>query len=681
MLMNADKASRFRPDIEGLRGIAVLMVVAFHCGVPYTSGGFVGVDVFFVLSGYLITGILVAEIRKTGKLNLFDFYARRARRLLPASALTLAITLLIGAWILSPPELSFAGRAGRAAALYASNMFFATNAADYFAPNVKSNPLLHTWSLAVEEQFYLFWPLLILLGLRVWRSAKALLTVEAAVTVLSLGACLWWTARGGPFAFYQLPARAWEFGIGGIAVLIPRGALLGPCGARKFPSGCWAVLGRLGILAILASGSVITGEANFPGWIALIPVLGTAVALVASAECPDRGARPMLSGAPLQRLGKLSYSWYLWHWPLLVFATALFPQIPLAGKISVAAASLGVAAATHHLFENPIRFHPYLVRHPAFCIGLAAMVTVISLSVAAVSLRLAGRLASAPGMKAIAAAADDIAAMPRQQCVALGESAAVKTCVFGEPISETNIVLFGDSHAIQWFNPLRQMAASHGWKLTTMVKSGCPAADIVPPNASRKFAATCADWRAAAIRSIVALNPTVVFVGNASIYLERSLVKPAVPIEDWRRGTRHTLEALSRAGLAVAVMRDNPIPAFDIPACLARSMRHSATAGACAMHRSAVLNPAIFEAEQAGARDLPHVHFIDLTDQFCSSEVCWAMREGEVLYRDDNHLTGRAAARLEPVIEARLIPIVNGALGNTASRNKPWAYAKSSFSR
>ncbi len=670
MLMSAYKTSTFRPDIEGLRAIAVLLVVAFHCGVPYISGGFVGVDVFFVLSGYLITGILAAEIRKTGKLNLLDFYARRVRRLLPASALTLAVTLLFGAWILSPGEISFAGRAGRAAALYMSNIFFSTNAADYFAQNVKSNPLLHTWSLAVEEQFYLFWPLLILLGLRVLRSARALLAVESAVTVLSLGACLWWTAHGGPFAFYQLPARAWEFGIGGIAVHIPRGSF-------KLPSGCWAVLGCLGTLAIVASAALIADETNFPGWIALIPVLGTAVALVASAECPTEGAGRVLALAPLQRLGQLSYSWYLWHWPFLFYAIALLPRISLAGKISVALASLGVAAVVHHLFENPIRFHPYLIRRPALCVGLASVVTVISLIVATASLRFAGRLANAPVMKTIAAAAaNDIAAISRKQCVASAESAAVKTCVFGVPSSPTNIVLFGDSHALQWFNPLRQMAVSHGWKLTTVVKSSCPAIDIAPPNLDRNFAAACVEWRAAAVREIVALDPLVVFIGNATTYLERGFAHKVVSVEAWQRGTRHTLEALSRAGLEVAVMRDNPIPAFDIPACLARSMRHAAIAGACTMNRPAVLNPAIFEAEQAGARDLPRVHLIDLTDQFCSNEVCWAMRDGEVLYRDDNHLTGRAAARLEPVIEARLLPIVNA-----ASRNRPWAYAKSSFSR
>src|SRR5579864_1226974 len=246
------RSSTFRTDIEGLRGIAVLIVVAFHCRIPGFSGGFVGVDVFFVLSGYLITGLLVDEIQKASRLSLLGFYARRARRLLPASTLVLLATLLVGAFILAPQELTFASRAAKAAALYMSNIFFARNAADYFAPDVETNPVLHTWSLAVEEQFYLFWPLLIMLGLQFWRSIKALLVVLSGLTVLSLAACVWFTANGGTFAFYGLPARAWEFGIGGLAVLMPSGTL-------KLRAGGWLAVGWLGVLAILASEYFISG--------------------------------------------------------------------------------------------------------------------------------------------------------------------------------------------------------------------------------------------------------------------------------------------------------------------------------------------------------------------------------------------------------------------------------------
>ena len=264
-----------------------------------SGGGFVGVDVFFVLSGYLITGLLVAEVERTSRLNLLQFYARRARRLLPAAALALIVTLLLGAVILAPNEIVNAGRAARATALYLSNMFFARNAADYFAADVSTNPMLHTWSLGVEEQFYLFWPLLIVVGLRFLRSKRSLLALMALLTVASLAACLWLTANRGALAFYALPARAWEFGLGGLAILLPLDKL-------RVPAIAWVALGWLGVIGILASAYLISGATPFPGWTAAAPVLATVAALIGCAHQPTRGANLLLGSPPLQTLGTLS---------------------------------------------------------------------------------------------------------------------------------------------------------------------------------------------------------------------------------------------------------------------------------------------------------------------------------------------------------------------------------------
>jgi peptidoglycan/LPS O-acetylase OafA/YrhL len=650
--MGQCRTTAFRPDIEGLRGIAVLIVVAFHCGIPGFSGGFVGVDVFFVLSGYLITGLLITEIQKSSQLSLLHFYARRIRRLLPASALTLVLTLGIGSVVLAPTELVFAGRAGRATALYVSNVFFARNAADYFAPNVESNPMLHTWSLAVEEQFYLCWPLLIILGLQLMRSRLALVIILSGLTVVSLALCVWFTARGGTFAFYQLPARAWEFGIGGLAVLPTSGKLRVP------PLG-WVALGWVGVLTIIGSAFTISSGAGFPGLIALAPVLGTMIALVAGVELPGRGVGILLNSAPLQFLGKLSYSWYLWHWPFLVLSKALLPNISMVVKAGVAVVSLLVAAITHHFVENPIRFHPYLIARPSRAIYLAISITVFSLAAATLCMEYAGHLANTSEMKRITAAVDDIAAMPRQECVTLGESPEVKTCEFGVAAGATSVVLFGDSHAIQWFNPLRGIAEAKGWKLTTVVKSGCPATDTKPPGSTAGFRANCDKWRADAIRKIVSLRPTAVLIGNASEYLDRQ-DKPGISIEEWRAATARTLHALVAGGTRVALLRDTPRPWFDIPTCLARSLRHSwYPGGSCAMEESTVVDPAIFDAEKAAARDLQNVYFIDMTDQLCYNEVCSAVQNGEIIYRDESHLTGSFADRLRPVLEQRLLTILN----------------------
>ncbi|MBV9344794.1 MAG: acyltransferase [Gammaproteobacteria bacterium] len=187
----------FRPDIQGLRALAVTLVVAFHCGIPLLAGGFVGVDVFFVLSGYLITELLVTELRRTGSINLASFYARRVRRLLPASVLMLLVTLGASAVLFAPQELDFAARAGRASALYLANLFFALDAKDYFAPDVRSNPMLHMWSLAVEEQFYVFWPVILLTTFRCARCRAASASGELQVLVPAAAEGLDEAHRGG----------------------------------------------------------------------------------------------------------------------------------------------------------------------------------------------------------------------------------------------------------------------------------------------------------------------------------------------------------------------------------------------------------------------------------------------------------------------------------------------------
>ena len=396
--------------------------------------------------------------------------------------------------------------------------------------------MLHTWSLALEEQFYLLWPLLIIFNLLLLRSWIGLLITFCALTLASLAASVYFTAHAGTFAFYQLPARAWEFAVGGLAVLLPWRAL-------KIPSACWLALGWIGTLAIFGSAHSIVGEKDFPGWVALVPVIGTAATLIAGKAEPNRGVGIMLNSMPGQVIGRLSYSWYLWHWPALVLSAALFPNISAFGKIIAAAAALVIASVTHRFFENPIRFHPYLTKRPKLSIGLAVGLTLCSLSAAALSMRFADLLADAPEMKAITAAIGDIGSLPRQQCVSSGET-RVKSCSFGDKSSGTRIVLFGDSHALQWFNPLSRIAQSHGWELITVLKSGCPAADIgLPGNAG--FTTACDNWRAEAIQRIVSLRPYIVFVGNASAYVERKTaqgVQAGVSLDDWQNGTRRTIE-------------------------------------------------------------------------------------------------------------------------------------------
>src|ERR1700682_4610059 len=492
--MRGRDSDTFRPDIEGLRGLAVAVVVASHCGISILPGGFVGVDVFFVLSGYLITGLLGTEVRNTGTIDLARFYARRVRRLLPAMAVMVMATLLVGAIILAPQELALAARAARATAVYLANVFFGLNAADYFAGEVRTNPMLHMWSLAVEEQFYLVWPFLLLSLWRFRSSRGALAALLLAASAVSLAGCIYLTAHGSLLAFYGLHTRAWEFGLGGLVGLIPRGAL-------ALPRGAWLAIGWGGLLLIVGSVFLVTHEVGFPGWVALVPVIGTCAALVAGNELPRRGVGVLLGSRPFQLLGGLSYSWYLWHWPFLVLGMVLLPDLQVPGKILLALGALLAAALPHRFLENPIRFHPYLVPRPIATLCLGAALSGLCLVAAFGCLRLANALASTPQMGQISAAAHDISDMSYDRCISWSEQ--VETCEFGVRAAPTRVVLFGDSDAIQWFNAVERIAAARAWQLTTVVKFGCPAADVRPRGG---FAARdgCAEWRAAALQRIKA---------------------------------------------------------------------------------------------------------------------------------------------------------------------------------
>ena len=644
------RSSGFRTDIEGLRGVAVLLVVFYHCGVRALGGGFIGVDVFFVLSGYLITGLLVTEIQKNSRLRLADFYARRVRRLLPASAAVLLVTLLLAGILMAPSEIQFAGRAARATALYLSNMFFALNAADYFAPSAATNPMLHTWSLAVEEQFYIFWPFLIILGLQVCRSQRVLIGLLTGLTLVSFTVGVWLTACSGTFAFYGLPARAWEFGSGGLAALVPRAAL-------RLSSSVWRLIGWVGLLLVLSAAVFISSNAGFPGWVALGPCVGTAATLLACVAAPQSGVAVPLGSGPLQFLGKLSYSWYLWHWPVLVLAAAIFPNVNWLGKCASALAALAMAVAMHRVIENPIRFHPYLVRRPMLTLSVGAALMLICFTAASVSIRFAARLSKAPVMQNITASAGDVADMPRDQCVTLGDSPTVKTCNFGSWSSYRQMVLFGDSHAIQWFDAFQRVAQEGDWKLTTVLKSGCPAADVTPPEMDVKSGANCLAWRKQALRTIISMHPALVIVGSSNTYLNdiRNPRARRVGIDEWRYGTRRMLETLTGAGLRVVVMRDVPRPPFDIPTCLARSARHRwYPGGGCEFEESTALNPLVFAAEEQASAGLANVKFMDMTDQLCRNGWCASTQDGIIAYRDDNHLTGAFARHLAPAVQGRL---------------------------
>ncbi len=368
-----NRTQNYRPDIEGLRGLAVAAVVAFHASPRRISGGFIGVDVFFVISGYLITGILLREIEQTGSLSFANFYARRARRLLPSSALVFLVTLLACSLFFSPLQQFRLGDSATWVALYACNFWFLHQATDYFAPAIATNPFLHTWSLAVEEQFYLVWPAIVLVGMRLLRTRKGLLALMIVITAASLAASVWYSTRLAPFAFFSPFTRAWEFAIGGISLL------LAPM-ERRVGTTLRTAASWLGLAAIIGSAAVLHDRVGWRGWHALLPVLGTSALL--HGRTPQFSAARFLELPFMQWTGRVSYVWYLWHWPVFAVVAAAsgggnFTQRAQSILLCVLG-SLALAAITHKLVEDPIRFSRYLAQRRSLSLVGVALITLVT---------------------------------------------------------------------------------------------------------------------------------------------------------------------------------------------------------------------------------------------------------------------------------------------------------------
>ncbi|MGB0064206.1 MAG: acyltransferase family protein, partial [Terracidiphilus sp.] len=538
----------FRPDIEGLRALAILLVIFSHAGLPVFPSGFIGVDVFFVLSGYLITRLLLEEIRTTGRIRFSRFYARRARRLLPAALLLVVAVCLVEAVVINPLEQYRVLKAAFATLLYSSNIYFAHVSESYFNLLSAANPLLHTWSLAVEEQFYLVWPILLLLLTRGRRSARALLSALVALAALSFAFCIWCTSHNLMSAFFNSPARAWEFCLGALLALVPDAYL-----HRNQQSYSW--LGACGFAGLLLCAQWIPSS-EFPGFVAIFPALGAMAILLAGAAAPSSLVPRLLSTQPAQIIGRLSYSLYLWHWPALVIGQQLFPSGSLAVRLAAIAVAAALAALTYWLVENPIRFHPFLLPRPGLTLKLALIAACISIG--ALGTWRISLLHSAQYQK-FNQVLHDIPTLYLRGCSSELTDPRPRLCSFGETQSpRSTVVLFGDSHAAEWFPALEEIAQEQHWKLISLVKPGCTPLKL-EEESWPVMGRVCAEWWRSSIAQIHALHPDMVIVSCSTIHTEANgtlLTDPA----RWQQAARATFVALSQPGTQIRFLRNTPQP-------------------------------------------------------------------------------------------------------------------------
>ena len=650
----------YRPDIEGLRAIAILLVVVAHAGVPWLRGGFVGVDIFFVLSGYLITGLLLQEVGDHGRIRFGAFYARRLQRLLPALLLMIAVVALLALVIVPPSQQPFQAIAGATAAVWLSNVHFALLHLDYFGPGADSNLFLHTWSLGVEEQFYLLWPLLLFVSLGAWRMQAhslhlaRLKIVMALVLLASLALCVLWTARAPQLAFYLMPARAWEFALGALVFMLARPAALreaegaDAATATRNGRGAW-LIGWAGLLLIALAALVYGPNMPYPGIRALLPALGAAAVLYAGVATAQAGAARVLSVRPLQALGKVSYSWYLWHWPILLLGLQLDPGAALPLRLALVALALLLAMLSYRLVETPLRRNRALLARPYAVIG-AALGLMLLANVGAITwYNDVSAWLQAPQQQKLAAASMDAPVIYRMGCDTWYRSAQVNVCGFGPANAAHTAVLMGDSVGAQWFPAIHRAFERPGWRLLVITKSSCPMVDepLFYPLIGREYT-VCTQWRKDALHYVASLKPAVLLLGSTSTY--------GFTRAQWIDGTRKVLQRVAGAAQDIFIIRATPHLAFDGPACLMqrRWLGIWKVLHACSSPGSGHTNDAVYRWQSEVARGFGNVHMLDLDPLVCPHDICKAERDGMVVFRDNQHMTASFARSLAGALAQRM---------------------------
>jgi peptidoglycan/LPS O-acetylase OafA/YrhL len=684
----------FRPDIEGLRAVAVLAVVVFHAGVPGVGGGFVGVDVFFVISGFLITGLLWREIAATGTVRLARFYGARARRLLPASAAVGVVTAVASAALLPPMQARDVLGDGIASALYVGNYRFALHGTDYLAADAPPSPFQHYWSLGVEEQFYLLWPALLigtaLVVRRRWKSAMSVpyLAVLGLVVASSLAISLTWTRTLPPWAFFSLPARAWELAIGGLIALTANRW-------RQMPHPMAAITGGVGMTMIIVACAELGGATPYPGTAALLPTIGTALVIGAGCATTNDGIGRVLSVPAMRAIGRVSYSWYLWHWPVLLLAPPLLGHpLGLPERLAAALVSLGLATLTLQFIEDPSRFAAPLRRSAARSLALGGAATVVAICVGLVLLPLrpipvghgataAAVTVNAPDRSAPATADPSDAAVqhvmaqvqaavaesvglqsiPSNLSPSLAEAPADKPAVFvngcvrswldvgqavcasGDQGASTTVALVGDSHAAMWNPGFEQVAEQHHWRLETLGKVTCPlqALPITSPYLGREYT-ECGQWRGEILDRLQAERPKLIVLSMSRRYgADFGFTSYD---QAWLDSLTRLVKRLRGTGATVLVLGPIPDPHSMVPTCLSG---HLDDATACAQPRAVAVNDAGIAAE-AAATTAGGGQYADITTLFCTADRCPMIVGNDLVYRDDNHITTEYAQALGPVL-------------------------------
>ncbi len=636
MLERVEKSAHgYRPDLDGLRGIAVAAVVAYHLDLPFVSGGFVGVDIFFVLSGFLITRLIAGEV-EAGNFSLTRFYERRIRRIVPALVFVCACTTAVAVAFLLPDELRRYASSLIAAAFSVSNIWFFEHSG-YFDAGSGTQPLLHTWSLGIEEQFYIVFPLLLIAVFRWW--PRALGKVVWLAFAASLAASIVLLPAYPLATFYLLHTRAWELLAGAIVAL----GLLPRAGSQRQREIATAT----GLAAILIGILVYTSKTPFPGASAVLPCLGTALAIWAGEGNPTIAGR-VLTFRPLMLLGLISYSLYLWHWPLIVFTKlATSERLDVAQQAGLGVAAVSLAIFTWYFVEQPFR------RRGSGGFTRGAIFRGGTLGLGALAASAAGLLAldGVPqrfpaDVLEIAAAQADTSPL-RDKCHFHGDDGRSydDTCVIGDDVPPS-VIVYGDSHGAEFSAALGEFAKVHHASIRQITASGCP------PAVGFSFPGKdgCALYNTGIVQKLTSLPPSTIVLATYSLAWVREF-----PDQFWA-GVERTITALRNAGHRVIVL--GPVPdmphASGIPAAVARWAAEGRDPNAFSF-KVGVDEMGGVEARLNEIATAQGAIFVPVSPELCSGKRCKPYTDGAVLYFDNNHLSMSGA---QLIASRLLVPVI-----------------------
>jgi peptidoglycan/LPS O-acetylase OafA/YrhL len=686
-----DRDSGFRPDIQGLRAIAVSMVVIYHLRPSLLPGGFAGVDVFFVISGYLITGHLWRGYQKTGSVSLVDFWGRRARRLVPAAALVLLVTWLVARVVEPVTELPDIAAQIRASALYFQNWQLASDAVNYLQAQGPATPVQHFWSLSVEEQFYLVWPLLFgiaaLVGIAAARARArggrhrptangrqaALVTVAVLTTALvacSLAYSVYDTRTNPAAAYFVTTTRMWELGIGGLLAMVPDRF------SRRIARQGW--LGWAGLIAVIYAAFTLSGASPFPGWIAILPV-GGAAAMIAGGGAEGRlGPAPLTSIRPMVFLGGISYSLYLWHWPIINLYSVWRGQAPglVDGPVLVAVAVL-LAWLTKIFVEDRVRLSPLLRGHSwrSVSVALAAVVPVVLVWVylaspvswdgqlprtgypgaAALASVTAAGVPAEPVLPPVQAAALDMPTYWLDNCLDANSATTEKICLFGDTKNPAlTVAMVGDSIDGNWFPALENMAVQRHWELVTDLHGTCMwTATMMVDTTTGAPDTPCHQWGQTALNDLVTkIKPNVVItsgmpedgsVGHQQLGPAAFKAEGAGEAQYWTDLENH--------GIDVVAIRETPYMGTDEPDCLAKYGRNSPKCDLPAAKAILPDPPTVIASRDTGGK----VQVINMNNFICGPQECKPVIGNVLVYLDGRHLTAAFGQTLTKYLAPRLL--------------------------